>query len=138
MDGRVTLLLLVLLSSACDGRAPSSPSGLDPSIGAGPSTGSPSAMFTISGTVTERTAQGLRQPAASIKVSFYGGSLASCGGMPVVRITNAADGRYQLPVPRGGGCVEAQIRTEGDWDYGSPRKFVLIEGDTVIDFDLDP
>ena len=88
--------------------------------------------------VTERAAQGSRQPAAAIKVSFYGGSLTSCGGMPVTRVTTAADGRYQLPVPRGGGCVEAQLRTEGDWGYGSPRKFVLIESDIVVDFDLDP
>jgi hypothetical protein len=138
MHGRVTLLLLVLLSSGCDGRAPSRPSGLNPSTGAGPSTGSPSAIFTVSGMVTERTAQGSRQPAAAIKVSFYSGSLTSCGGMPVARVTTAADGRYQLPVPRGGGCVEAQLRTEGDWGYGSPRKFVLIEGDIVVDFDLDP
>jgi len=133
MNGRVTLLLLVLLSSACDGRAPSRPSGLDRSTGAGSSTGSPGAIFMVSGMVTERTAQGSRQPAAAIKVSFYSG----CGGIAVARVTAAPNGRYELPVPRGSGCVEAQLRTEGDWDYGSPRKFVLIEGDIVVDFDLD-
>jgi hypothetical protein len=92
----------------------------------------------VSGAVTERTAQGARQPAAAIKVSFYSGSSASCGGMPVTRVTTGADGRYQLPVPRASGCVEAQLRTEGDWDYGSPRKFVVVEGDIVLDFDLEP
>ena len=58
--------------------------------------------------------------------------------MPVTRVTTGADGRYQLPVPRGSGCIEAQLRTEDDWGYGSPRKFVVLEGDIVLDFDLEP
>ena len=134
MNGRVTVLLLALISFACENRSPSITAAVGPS-----STASPIQTFTVSGTVMERSAQGERQPAASIKVSYYSGSSTACGGMPVARVSTGLDGRYQFAVPRGGGCVEAQLRTEGDWDYGySPRKFVVVEGDIVVDFDLEP